>query len=286
MLPFTIGDHTWPYHLAFWTGLLVALCGVRAASWRAGRTGPTEALREAAVDTGAMTRGRRLFGAALLITAAATLVLALVSDPGELLQHKTCVSRPMLLITAVALLAPVLVPPLARLVAWLPARLPGAGGMLVRENAAAAVRRTAAAAVPVLVMVVLAGSLLGATATLDAAQATEVRGRTAADYVVTAAGDSGFDEATVRRLRAVSGAEISVSSASAVYVLEDGVDLIRSDARAAEPAPLAATARLPLAAGKVSDLDDDSIIVNEEWQPSRSRGRRSGRPWPRARCSP
>ncbi|MFE0739680.1 ABC transporter permease, partial [Streptomyces sp. NPDC058855] len=40
---FTIGDHVWPYHLAFWTGLLVALCGVLAASWRAGRTAPTEA---------------------------------------------------------------------------------------------------------------------------------------------------------------------------------------------------------------------------------------------------
>lgn len=64
----------------------------------------------------------------------------------------------------------------------------------------------------------------------------------------------------------MSGAEISASSSSAVYVLEDGVALIRSDARAVEPEPLAATARLPLAAGKVSDLDDDSIIVNEEWE--------------------
>ena len=54
---FTIGDYTWPYHMAFWTGLFVALCGVLAASWRAGRTGPTEALREAAVDTRPMTWG-------------------------------------------------------------------------------------------------------------------------------------------------------------------------------------------------------------------------------------
>jgi putative ABC transport system permease protein len=44
------------------------------------------------------------------------------------------------------------------------------------------------------------------------------------------------------------------------------VALIRSEARAAEPAPLAATADLPLTAGKVSDLDDGSIIVNEEWE--------------------
>ncbi|MEV7413856.1 ABC transporter permease [Streptomyces sp. NPDC089919] len=263
---FTIGDYAWPYHMAFWTGLLVALCGALAASWRAGRTGPTEALREASVDTGPMTWGRRLFGAALLVTAAVTLALALVTNPGDLLQRKTYVSRPMLLITAVALLAPVLVRPLARLVAWLPARLPGAGGMLVRENAATGVRRTAAVAAPVLVTVALAGSLLGAAATLNGAKATEVRERTAADFVVTPAGDAGFGEATLRRLRAVSGGEVSASSSSAVYVLEDGVALIRSDARAVEPGPLAATTRLPLAAGTVGGLDDDSIIVNEEWE--------------------
>ncbi|KAB1988159.1 ABC transporter permease [Streptomyces triticiradicis] len=263
---FTVGDHVWPYHVAFWTGLSVALCGVLAASWRAGRTGPAEALREASVDTRPMTRGRRLFGAALLLAAVVMPVLDLVTDPGGLLQRKTYVSRPMLLISAVALLAPVLVRPPARLVAWLPARLPGAGGMLVRENAATGVRRTAAVAAPVLVTVALAGSLLGAGAVLGEARATEVRERTTADFVVTAAGDAGFDGATLRRLRAVSGTEVSASSSSAVYVLEDGVALIRSDARAVEPEPLAATARLPLAAGRVSDLDDDSIIVNEEWE--------------------
>ncbi|MEU6823385.1 ABC transporter permease [Streptomyces atriruber] len=272
---FTIGDYTWPYHMAFWTGLFVALCGALAASWRAGRTRPTEALREASVDTRAMTWGRWLTGSVLLATAAVTLVLALVTGPGDLLQRKTYVSRPMLLISAVALLAPVLVRPLARLIAWLPARLPGAGGMLMRENAAAGVRRTAAVAAPVLVTVALAGSLLGATATLGEAKATELRERTAADFVVTPAGgagdaggvhETGFGEAALKRLRAVPGTEAAPSSSSAVYVLEDGVALIRSDARAAEPEPLAATARLPLAAGKVSDLDDDSIIVNEEWE--------------------
>ncbi|MFF7544031.1 FtsX-like permease family protein [Streptomyces canus] len=263
---FTIGDFTWPYHMAFWTGLLVALLGVIAASWRAGRTGPTQALREASVDTKAMTWGRWLFGAGLLLTAAVTLGLALVTDPGELLHRKTYVSRPMLLITAIALLAPILVRPLTRLIAWLPAQLPGATGMLVRENAAAGIRRTAAIAAPVLVTVALAGSLLGATATLNEAKATETREQTAASFVVTPAGDAGFDEATVKKLKAVRGAVVSTTSSSAVYVLEEGVALIKSEARAAEADPLAKTVHLPLAAGKVSDLDDGSIIVNEEWE--------------------
>ena len=263
---FTIGAATWPYYAAFATGLLVALCGVVAASWRAGRTGPTQALREASVDSRPMTWGRWLFGAGLLLIAAVTLGLALFGDPGDLLHRKTYVSRPMLLITAVALLAPVVVRPLTQLIAWLPAQLPGAGGMLVRENAAAGVRRTAAIAAPVLVTVALAGSLLGATATLNGAKATETREQTAAAFVVTPAGGAGFDAATLRGLRAVPGAEVSATSTSAVYVLEDGVALIRDEARAADPGPLAATTNLPVASGRIGDLDDGSIVVNEEWQ--------------------
>ncbi|MFJ9213136.1 ABC transporter permease [Streptomyces sp. NPDC102264] len=274
---FAIGTDTWPYQLAFWTGLFVALSGAVAASRRAGRTGPVEALRDAAVNTGTMTRGRWFFGAGLLLVGIGLPVHALLTEPGGLLGRKSYTSGPMPLIVACALLAPVLVPPLARLLAWLPARLPGATGLLVRENAAAGVRRTAAVAAPVLVTVALTGSLLGATATIDGAQAAEIRQRTTADFVISApggpggsggtgAGGQGFDAATVERVRRVPGAVVSPTAASAVHVLEDGVALIRSDARAADPAALAATARLPLAAGRVTDLDDRSIIVTEEWE--------------------
>ncbi|MFJ4567777.1 ABC transporter permease [Streptomyces caelestis] len=259
---FTIGDHTWPYHAAFWTGLLVALCGATAASWRAGRTGPTEALREASSESRTITRGRLLSGAALLLTAAVALGLSLADDPTGLLHRKSYISRPMLLITAAALLSPLVLRPLTRLLTW----LPGACAMLVRENTAAGMRRAAALAAPVLVTVALAGSLLGATETLNRARTAETSERTTAAFVVIPPAGTGFDAAALRRLRAVPGAETSPTSSTAVHVLEDDVALVRSEARAATPGPLAATTRLPLAAGAVSDLDDDSIIVNEEWQ--------------------
>lgn len=207
------------------------------------------------MDERALTLGRLLCGAALLITAAVTLALSLVTDPGELLHRKTYVSRPMLLITATALLAPALVRPLTRVLAPC--------GMLVRSNAGAAVRRTAAVAAPVLITVALTGSLLGATATLNEARATEARERTVCDFVLTS--PNGFAPDTLRRLRAIPGTEVSATASSAVYVLEEGVALIKSEARAADPRALAATVRLPLTAGRVTDLDDDSIIVNEEW---------------------
>ncbi|MFC7842931.1 FtsX-like permease family protein [Streptomyces sp. NPDC057382] len=259
---FTLGTHTWPYHAAFWTGLLVALAGAAAASWRAGRIAPAEALREASADTGGLTRGRLLCGAALILASVVTLALALGTDPGDLLHRKTYVSRPMLLISAAALLSPLLLRPLTRLLT----ALPGVSALLVRESTASAGRRSAALAAPVLVTVALAGCLFGTTATLNRAGADEARARTTAAFVVLPGGRAGFDEATLRRLRQVPGTVVAPSSATAVHVLEDGVALIRSEARATAPGALAATSRLPLTAGSVSALDDDSIIVNEEWQ--------------------
>ncbi|MFC8347903.1 FtsX-like permease family protein [Streptomyces sp. NPDC057280] len=252
---FTIGVHVWPYHMAFWTGLSVALCGATAASWRAGRTAPTQALREASADERPLTRARLLCGAALLLTAAVTLAVTLLTDPGDLLHRKTYTSRPLLLITATALLSPLLVRPLIRLLT--------PRGMLVRANTSASLRRTAALAAPVLVTVALTGSLLGATATLNGARATEARERTRADYVLTSA--TGLDARTLDRLRAVRGAEVSPTASSAVYVLEEGVALVKSEARAADPERLARTTAVPLTAGRLSDLSDDSIVVNEEW---------------------
>ncbi|MFF8603307.1 FtsX-like permease family protein [Streptomyces sp. NPDC015232] len=162
----------WPYHAAFWTGLAVAVAGALAASRRAGRIGPTAALREADVDADALPRGRALCGAALLLGGLGLLVWTHATDPSELLKRKTYTTLPMPLITGVALLSPALVRPLARAVR-LPERLTGATGMLVRENSAAAVRRTAAVAAPVLVTVALAGTLLGASGTVGAARAAE-----------------------------------------------------------------------------------------------------------------
>ncbi|MEU4624951.1 ABC transporter permease [Actinoplanes sp. NPDC023801] len=263
---FAVGEHRWPYHVAFWTGLTVALAGVLVATVRAGRIRPVEALREAAADTTDMTPGRWICGALLLATGLGLLTWRLLNDPGEALHRKTYTTQPMLLITAVALLAPVLAGPIARLIGWLPARLPGATGMLVRENAGAQIRRTAAVAAPVLVTVALAGSLLGATATINQAKATELGTRTAAHLIVQApAAGLALDPRSVDAVRAVPGTAVMASSTTAVYTLEDGVALTRSEAHAVDSGALPAVRRLPVKAGDLEDLDDDGIVVNEEW---------------------
>ncbi|MEV8018901.1 FtsX-like permease family protein [Streptomyces sp. NPDC086554] len=251
---FGVGEAVWPYHLAFWVGVLVAVSGAWIASRRAGRVGPVEALRDASVDSGVMPWSRRIVGAALLVTGLGMLGWTLWSDPSALMKRKTYTTQPMILITAVAALAPLLVRPVVRAV-----RLPGAVGLLVRENSAASVRRTAAVAAPVLVTVALAGSLLGSAETAGAARAAEVRERTGAAFVVT--GNN------LRPVGRVEGATVAASSATAVYVREGGSALIRSEARALDdPAAFASVSRLPVVDGDVRDLDDRSIVVNEEWE--------------------
>jgi len=252
---FVIGEHRWPYHVAFWTGLLVALAGSATAAVRAGRVGPLEALREAAVDSRVMPPARRIAGALVLATGLGLLVWRLLVEPGEALHRKTYTTQPMLLITAVALLAPVVVGPLVRAL-----RLPGVTGLLVLANAAVGLRRTAAVAAPVLITVALTGSLLGATATITTAKATELRARTAADLIIERP-----DAATVARARAVPGATVLTSARTAVYVLEEGTALISSPALAVDAAALASVRHLPVIAGSLADLDDASIVVNDEW---------------------
>ncbi|WP_406373621.1 ABC transporter permease [Streptomyces sp. NBC_00647] len=254
---FALRDGTyWPYEVAFCTGVSVALAGAWASARRAGRTGPLEALREASVDTGVMPRSRRVTGVVLLAAGLGLTAWTLYADPAALLKRKTYATQPMVLITAVAVLAPMLVGPAVRLLPL--RRLPRAYGLLIRENAAASVRRTAAVAAPVLVTVALAGSLLGSAATVTGARATEARERTLAQFVVT--GDH-LKKVTV------PGATVSGTASTAVFVREEGTALLRSDARAvSDVAAFASVTRLPVVAGDVRDLDDRSIVVDEEWE--------------------
>ncbi|MFJ3749237.1 FtsX-like permease family protein [Streptomyces rubiginosohelvolus] len=267
---FALGDPSWPLHTAFWTGVSVATAAALVSCHRAGRTAPTEALREAAVDSRVMPVSRWAAAVLVLLLGLGLPALALATDPGDLLGRKSYVTRPMILILGCALLAPVLVRPVGRLLTWLPARLPGATGVLVRENTAAGVRRTAAVAAPVLITVALAASLTGTVATLEEARATEARTATTADFVVTP-GQEGrpLAPAFLERVRDIDGAVVSASRSTAVTVLEEDTAVVSSEARAVEPARLAAVAKLPVTAGRLADLDDDAIVVNEEWLTTR-----------------
>ncbi|MFF4340174.1 FtsX-like permease family protein [Kitasatospora sp. NPDC001540] len=259
---FRIGTPGWPLVTAFCTGPLVALAGTAVAARRAGRVRPLEALREADVDLKVMTAGRWLGGLALLGTYAAVVAAALAGDPAELLHRKTYTLQPMLLIAATALLAPVLARPLLRLLTRPVTRPP----RLVRAAALGGLRRTGATVAPVLLATALAGTLVGAPATVAAARAAEARSTAAADLVLTPApGGEGADALTAA-LRALPGAVVSPSAATPLAVVEADGTAVRAEGRAvADPAALTATTRLPVLAGDPAALDDDSVVLAEEW---------------------
>ncbi|MEU5384262.1 ABC transporter permease [Kitasatospora cineracea] len=260
---FRTGTPGWPLVTAFCTGPLVALAGTAVAARRSGRVRPLEALHEADVDLRVMTAGRLLGGLVLLGTYAAVVAAALAGDPAELLHRKTYTLQPMLLIAATALLAPVLARPLLRLLTLPAARPP----RLVRAAALGGLRRTGATAAPVLLAVALAGTLVGAPTTVAAARAAEARTRTTADFLL-APGDagSGGADALTAALRALPGAVVSPSAATPLAVVEADGTAVRAEGRAvADPAALAATTRLPVVAGDPATLDDDSVVLAEEW---------------------
>ncbi|MBO2451833.1 FtsX-like permease family protein [Actinomadura barringtoniae] len=252
----------WPLLVAFGTGPAVSLLGVRTASRRAGRIRPAEALGDAAVETGSMTPGRWVVGVGAVASG-----LWMMNDPDGATSRKQYIPVAMMLIAGFAMLAPIIVPPLARLVTWPLSALRGAGAMVVRESTLTAARRTASTAAPVLVTVGLAASLLGATATIDGARRAELRDQHRSDFVVAPDGTPGLSRAVVDKIRAVPGVDTLARTSTTLLATEEGDQVvIKYPAQGVTPEALGKIARLPVVAGDPARLADDSIVVSQEWR--------------------
>ncbi|GIG56670.1 hypothetical protein Lfu02_10420 [Longispora fulva] len=249
---------------AFVVGLTVALLGVWAASLRAARVRPVDALREAAADTGGMTRGRLVTGLVGLTIGLVAVALVGFVAPDLVLIPNAYVPILLVPILALALLAPVAVGPIVKLLTWPLGRLKGAGAMLVREGTLSATRRTAATAAPVLLTLGLSLSLLGATETVNEARDTALRSEVKADYVVYPDGTPGVSRAVVDRIKAVPGVDVIAPIMTMLYIEEpEGLD--ENDGQAVEPSELAKTVELPVAEGSLADLTDDTVVVPDLW---------------------
>ncbi|MER6514568.1 ABC transporter permease [Nonomuraea sp. NPDC001636] len=256
-----------PSCAAFAVGLLVAVLGVVAAARRAARVRPAEALRAAAVEPKAMTIGRWIAGGGLLATAVVSMTVNAVGDPDGATNNKTFMPVVMLLIAAVGLLAPVFVRPVTALLAAPLGRLRGAGALVVAAWTGASARRTAAVAAPVLVTVALAATLLGAAAMTDAAKSAMRTAPVRADYVVVPTGAAGLDRQLLGRLRDVPGAEVAAVTSTSLYTLEGaGTQLVKRAAEAVNPAALTSALSVPVTAGSLAKLGEDTIAVSPTWE--------------------
>ena len=218
---FTAHFILWSVATAFGIGLLIALTGAWLAARRAGRVRPAEALREASVDRKAMTLSRWIVGLAAL---AGCVPLTAVFATARTADAKTLILLiAMLLILGCGMLTPVLIAPLARLLTKPLAALLGPAGLLAAHGAAAAVRRTAATATPVLLTVGLAGALLAGIDTFNGTAQAATRARITAPSLVTPAGGGGVADRAAAAIGAVPGVTAAVPVADTnVYVRSGG----------------------------------------------------------------
>lgn len=261
---FTVGFTWWPVLAGFAVGLLSALLGSVVSAWRPGRVAPIEALREAAVDQRVMTPLRWLLGIASLVAALYFAVDNLVSAPFELTNPRKTVEVPLLFVAAFALLAPVLLAPLARWLTWPLTRL-GPGSMIVRANIGTAARRTAAVAGSAVVAVGVAAAFFVQQNNASSALSYQATQTNRADYVVEPAGGDSLPAGTIAVLRKVPGAQVVPVEDIVLYVGTRKGEFIDSfNAQAVSAGALPGVEDPAVRSGSVRGFGPGSLVVDEK----------------------
>ncbi|MGW6199437.1 FtsX-like permease family protein [Kribbella sp. NPDC055110] len=240
-----------PLAIAVGAGLLVAMLGARSAARRAGRVGPIDALREAALEPPRIGPVRVVFG--LLFLAGAITMLTLIRPSSGEGAVPLAMFTPMVVVIALTLLAPLVVPLIGRLwavplVAWTQV-----SGRLARSNVLAAPRRSASLAAPILSISAIAGSMvLSLSFAADSAAAT-IRDAVRAPIVVT--GSAPVDSAGVKAVDA--GLQLQVVRVAADYAQLE-------DAEGIDPGLASQTRDLTVRSGDLGRLTGNTVAVSKE----------------------
>ncbi|WP_327634734.1 FtsX-like permease family protein [Kribbella sp. NBC_00482] len=240
-----------PLAIAVAAGLLVAMLGARSAARRAGKVAPIDALREASLEPPRIGPVRVVFG--LLFLAGAITMLTLIRPSSGEGAVPLAMFTPMVMVIALTLLAPLVVPLIGRvwavpLVAWTQV-----SGRLARSNVLAAPRRSASLAAPILAISAIAGSMvLSLSFVADSAAAT-VRDAVRAPIVVT--GAAPVDSAGTKAVDA--GLPVQVVRIAADYAQLE-------DAEGIDPAIASQTRDLTVRSGSLTGLTGNTVAVSKE----------------------
>jgi putative ABC transport system permease protein len=176
----------WVPFASIGVGIALAVVSVLVAARRAARVRPLAALRDTGEAARVMTAGRWVFG--LLFGVGAIVLAALAPVGGAVGGQAMALNVSICAAIALALLGPVLVSFLARLV---PGSAGGVLGMLAKANVRDNVRRSASTAAPLILLVGLLLGQAGASASFATAGYEELRRTTNADLVVETTGPGG-----------------------------------------------------------------------------------------------
>ncbi|AEV84472.1 macrolide ABC transporter permease [Actinoplanes sp. SE50] len=193
---FTIRVSTWPLAAATLIGVGVAVAGSWAASRQAASVTPLAALLDAPAAKRAMTPARGLAGAGALSLGALLAVLTAVSGADD--RINTAIGAAMCLIVAAALLAPVLIGPVVRVVtAPLVRRRASAGPLLIRAELLDAAGRAASTAAPIIAAVGFAVLISGMVQTMRTAYPAGETRKLAGQVLIAPDGTPGLDDQVV-----------------------------------------------------------------------------------------
>lgn len=230
-------------------GTLITVASVMIPARRASRTEPIEALRDAAVESAAIARGRIITASILLVLGLAGLLFggnAFVVGAGALLLFVgVIVAGPMIAVGGTRLLRPVM------------SRL-GLEGRLAVDNTARNPKRTATTANALLIGVFLVTLVTVAGTSAKDFAVGEIKKLESADYLITSDGGT-LDPAFVGDLESIDGVS-QVTAFRRESVALDGKPSLMSTA---DTAALLSIADIDVSAGSLDDLADGTIAVPE-----------------------
>lgn len=240
-------------------GLVVALLGARAASKRASKISPVDAMRESAVDRRRLGFWRIVLGVFFL--AVSITMLAMMGASTGILSLILGIFVPEMLVISAMCFGPVLFPALAKLVS-LPFAKRDIAIRMARDNVAAAGKQTASLAAPTLAISAIAGSLimtLGIGADFDNAINKQALN---APIVVTTNGDADaakiLDESSdVRTADAVTPVNLTLFGAEGEREVEQ--------AEAIDVASAADARTLTAKKGSLDALTGNTIAMSDEF---------------------
>jgi putative ABC transport system permease protein len=253
-------DAGWVLGAAAGAGLIVAELSGLVASWRAGRTDPVLALREAATDSRRPPLVRTLFGLICLGGGVALSILTFHQSGNPTNELNLALFTLLSFIAALALLGPTLVS-LAELALRLPLRLlGGAPARLALADMRGRSRRIASAVVSVGLSVGFLGTVYLVNTTGIHADEHQAEQRLVAQSVLSA--PPGLPVAAVAAAAASPGVSAALgTTATTAYLPVDGGTQVAAEALT--PGSIPDVLRLGVVAGNLDQIRPGEIAVSQ-----------------------